>query len=166
MDQQIISTSFISLLVFRALASEKQNKWSRSYKSKLLKQHVLLLLYYSVYTQWFNKSKPNWLCQIYLMPDQTILKFPKYLENLIKNMIPTHHNILSNSYTWTSSAKMYIYEIKALGNNFELNFCWVGFLTWFRLNRTRWIKTCSQFSSSTSSFISTAKTKQTCIISL
>jgi len=61
------------------------------------------------------KSKPNWLCQIYLMPDETILKLDRYLENSIKNKIPTHHNILFNRQKdmsfWTTSAKMYIYEI-------------------------------------------------------
>src|SRR6218665_1727804 len=42
------------------------------------------------------KSKPNCLCHIYLMPDRIIPKLSRYLENSIKNMIPTHGNILFN----------------------------------------------------------------------
>src|SRR6218665_3259371 len=42
------------------------------------------------------KNKPNCLCHIYLMPNHIILKLRRYLENSIKNMILTNHNILFN----------------------------------------------------------------------
>ena len=40
------------------------------------------------------KTKPNWLCHIYLIPDHIILKLFRYSEYWTNNMIPTFHNIL------------------------------------------------------------------------
>jgi len=42
------------------------------------------------------KSKPNCVCQIYLILYYIILKLSRYLENSTNNNIPTHRNILFN----------------------------------------------------------------------
>jgi len=43
------------------------------------------------------KSKPNGFCHIYRLPDHIKIKFPRCLESLTKNMIPTYRNISFNS---------------------------------------------------------------------
>jgi len=43
------------------------------------------------------KSKPNGLSYIYLLPDHSIIKLPRYLDNSTKNVIPAHRHTLFNS---------------------------------------------------------------------
>src|SRR6218665_1935254 len=56
---------------------------------------VCLSIYLSIYARWLKKSKLNCLCHICRMPNHR-LKFRRYLHNSMRNVIPTHHNILSN----------------------------------------------------------------------
>src|SRR6218665_28593 len=56
---------------------------------------VCLSIYLSIYARWLKKSKLNCLCHICRKPNHR-LKFRRYLHNSMRNVIPTHHNILSN----------------------------------------------------------------------
>src|SRR6218665_1751777 len=57
---------------------------------------VCLSVYLSFYIcTVVKKSKLNCLCHICRLPNHR-LKFRRYLHNSIRNVIPTHHNILSN----------------------------------------------------------------------